>query len=91
MSRRGKERRELVRTQDPAVSTQTPPIEQRPPRGELPVSDKVYQACPYDGCGSTRSRLIATQPGDDGRMERRRCKACLRDFLVWDPRYRAGS
>jgi len=53
------------------------------PKGDgLPIVERVALKCP--ACGSVRSRLVRTEPGEDGRMELRRCKGCLRAFKVWD-------
>ena len=52
----------------------------------IEIIPKAHNRCPH--CGSIRSRLVATVPGDDGRMEWRRCKVCCRPFKVWDCEWR---
>lgn len=68
-------------------ATALPSDPRQEPRGgfaDTPTVNKAHQTCPYPGCRSTRSILVKTEPGGDGRMEFRRCKACLRNFRVWD-------
>jgi hypothetical protein len=58
--------------------------------GDLPVVERRHTPCPWKGCGSIRSALVATEvmPSGEGRIERRRCLSCTRQFRVWDPRWR---
>ena len=57
----------------------------KPAEAALPVVERVHLVCPYPGCKSVRSLMVFSKPGHDGRMERRRCRSCCREFDVWDP------
>jgi uncharacterized protein (DUF983 family) len=79
------------------IQWREPIVEERMPEGDppaaikpstpVPVVGKVYQKCPH--CGSVRSVLRYSRLQRGFRQERRKCKACLKEFDVRDYSKRA--